>query len=167
MPSSFAGSFASVVTLLQVARPRRVLDVGPGWGKYGLACREYLDRIERLDAIEVPQGRLPTQDAIYDRVEEADVRDHSNERFAGYDLVLLIDVVEHMTRAEGHKLLRDICTTGASIIAATPKLWFEQRDVRNPHEEHLSHWTWDQFAPYGIRDDLSTIDAIIYLLNHH
>jgi hypothetical protein len=164
MPSSFVDSFPAIVKLLIDLEPQRVLDIGPGWGKYGLACREYLPDIEFLAGIEVPQGRLSTQDAIYDHVFIGDVRDASENLFEGYDVALLIDIIEHMTLDEGHQLLDAIQNAGCAVLVSTPKVFMEQHDESNPYETHISLWGWEDFAQHGVKADVSTIDSVIYLL---
>lgn len=164
MPSSYVDSFAPIVKAIIARSPRRVLDIGPGWGKYGLACREYLPDLQTLDAIEVPQGRQRTQAAIYDTVFIGDARFAPEAFYRVYDLVLLIDVIEHFPKERGHELLHRIQAAGPGTLVATPKWFFEQHDDDNPHEEHLSFWAWDDLAPYGIDADVSTIDAVIYVL---
>ena len=165
MPSSFVDSFPPIVKLLTEITPKRVIDIGPGWGKYGLACREYLPTLETLHAIEVRQGRLPTQDAIYDWVYTGDVRSYSSAQFwSRWDLALLIDVIEHMSIADGHRVLDTILSVGCKILVSTPKVWDEQHDDKNPYETHICLWDWSEFGQHGIKYDISTIDAIIYLL---
>lgn len=164
MPSSYVDSFAPIVKLLMEARPGRVLDIGPGWGKYGLACREYLD-LEFLAAVEVPQGRLfSTQDAIYDHIFVGDVRNAPDSTFQGYDIALLIDIIEHMSLEEGHQLLTTIQNTGCQPLVSTPKIFTHQHDASNPYETHVSLWGWEDLAGHGVAADASTIDSIIYLL---
>lgn len=164
MPSSFVDPFPAIVKLLIELAPRRVIDIGPGWGKYGLACREYLPSLEYLAAIEVPEGRLPTQDVIYDDIVVLDARTATAEQFQGCDLALLIDVIEHMRIDEGHKLLATIQAAKCEILVSTPKIFTPQHDHANPYEEHLSLWSWDLLSRHGIKRDISTIDSIIYLL---
>jgi hypothetical protein len=164
MPSSFVDSFPVIVKLLVDIRPSRVVDIGPGWGKYGLACREYLPQLERLDAIEVATGRLQTQDAIYDQVITGDARCVPVQVFKNYSVALLIDVIEHMTLEDGHELLDSVRAAGCEVLVSTPKIFTAQHDVLNPYEAHLSLWSWEQLRPHGIKRDVSTIDSIIYLL---
>lgn len=164
MPSSFASSFSPIVEALIAARPRNVVDIGPGWGKYGLAAREYLPGLARLVAVEVPEGRLPTQDGIYDEVIEADARTLPAVTWAGFDLVLLVDVIEHMTIAEGQRLVAGAITEGCRALVSTPRLWMDQHDDRNPYEAHLSLWRRQDFEPFGIVGDHSTPDSIILTL---
>ena len=164
MPSSYVDSFAPIIKMIIERAPKHVLDIGPGWGKYGLACREYLPGLETLDAIEVPQGRIRTQPAIYDAVFIGDARDATEAFFRAYDLVLLIDVIEHFPKRSGHALLDRMQRAGPEILIATPTWFFEQHDEANPHEEHLSLWGWDDLAPHGVELDVSTPDAVIYLI---
>jgi hypothetical protein len=164
MPSSFVDSFAPIVKLLVDWQPRAIIDIGPGWGKYGLACREYLSQVDRLDAIEVPQGLLPTQSTIYDFVYVGDVRAVPDDMFQPYDIALIVDVIEHMPHADGHELLNKVLGSRCKALVSTPKVFTEQHDDTNPFESHVSLWTWEDFAVHGIKVDASTIDSIIYLL---
>ena len=166
MPSSYVDSFPSIVKLLINTAPDHVVDIGPGWGKYGLACREYLPGLLGLQAVEVEEGRLPVQDLIYDRVYTSDARDLRNYDlfWQRFDLALLIDVIEHMPLDDGHSLLDAIQRNHCRPLVATPKAWFEQHDDHNPYETHVSFWPWDEFTRHGVLEDVSTIDATIYLL---
>jgi hypothetical protein len=164
MPSSYADSFPPIVHAIIAFEAQRVLDIGPGWGKYGLACREYLPQLTMLDAIEVPQGRLRTQPAIYDNVFIGDARDAPEQFYRPYNLALLIDIIEHLTLSDGHRILSRIQRAGPAVLVATPKRFIEQHADRNPHEEHLSFWDEAEFAPHSIAVDASTDDAGIYIL---
>jgi hypothetical protein len=166
MPSSFVDSVAPIVKLLVDIDPQSVVDVGPGWGKYGLMCREYLPKLEIVDAVEVTQGRLPTQDVIYDNVFECDARTVAPAFWGTYDVALIIDVIEHMSLEEGRLLIRSMADQGCRALVSTPKVWMEQHDENNPFETHVSLWTWKEFlrGKYEIQEDVSTIDSIIYLL---
>jgi hypothetical protein len=166
MPSSYVDSFAPIVKLLINAAPDHVIDIGPGWGKYGLACREYLPNLLTLQAVEVEQGRLPVQDLIYDRVYTTDVRALSDYDgfWQRFEVALLIDVIEHMPLDDGHALLDVIQKNHCRPLVATPKVWFEQHADDNPYETHVSWWPWEEFTRHEVVADVSTIDATIYLL---
>lgn len=173
MPSSFIDSVPPIIKRIIEIHPRVVVDVGPGWGKYGLMCNEYLPDLTELIAIEVPEGRYRTQGCIYDWVHEGDVRKADIASIVkphkpSNVLFLMIDVIEHMTIEEGQKVLKDILATGASVLVSTPKIFEEQHDDQNPYEMHVSLWTWEDFwcpgmVPVEKLDD-STIDSIIMTL---
>jgi ribosomal protein RSM22 (predicted rRNA methylase) len=52
MPSSNLVLAPSILAMAAEVKPRRILDVGPGNGKYGLLVREYLPPLEELVAVE-------------------------------------------------------------------------------------------------------------------
>lgn len=162
MPSSFIDSVPPIVQLMIEENPSTICDVGPGWGKYGLLAREFLPNLKRLDAVEVQQGRGFLQDAIYDDITVDDARNLPASFWGEYQLVLLIDVIEHMSKQEGNDLLGAMLSAGADVIVSTPKVWMEQHDDKNPYEEHVSFWTWQDFPPP--RHDRSTIDSLIFQL---
>lgn len=161
MPSSFVDSIPPIMKLLIERDYKRILDVGPGWGKYGLMCREYLNP-ELLNAVEVKPGLLPTQKIIYDNVIVSDARHLNKDYWAMYDIALMIDMIEHMTLNQGQELLERILSTGCHVLVSTPKVWEEQHADNNPYEEHKSLWTWEDFPAAAV--DISTIDSIIFLL---
>jgi len=161
MPSSFVDSVPSIVKMMIEVCPDKVIDIGPGWGKYGLMAREYCHS-SIVDCVEVPQGRLFTQSIIYNNVIESDVRHIDQKVWSNYDLVLIIDVIEHMSISEGQILVEQILSQGASIIVSTPKIWEPQEDEKNPYEKHVSLWDWTMF-PHPFKDS-STIDSLIFLL---
>lgn len=169
MPSSFVDSVPPIVKRIIDINPRTVCDIGPGWGKYGSMCREYLPGLERVDAVEVPQGRMPLQDHIYDNVITADARECSPDLWSRYDLVLMVDVIEHMDKIEGQRILGDIINSGAEVLVSTPKIFEEQHDETNPFETHICCYTWEDFWYPGMVDhtntDDSTIDSIIITLS--
>lgn len=177
MPSSFVDSVPPIIKLLVELEPRHVLDVGPGWGKYGLMCREYLPTLLSLTALEVPEGRyLPgsqgrvlslagyLQEAIYDHVVIEDVRSCVGGVFSDFDLVLMIDIIEHMTLCDGHQVLDAMQGAGCRVLVSTPKIFMAQEDPDNPYETHRSLWSSEDFVHHRIAKDVSTIDSIIYLL---
>ena len=164
MPSSYVDSVPGVIHLLESYGPRRIVDVGPGWGKYGLMIREYFPKVQQLDCVEVEQGRKPIQDLIYDEVVISDARVLPSEFWEQYQVAMLIDMIEHMSLEDGHELLWTIQRAKCSVVVSTPKVFVEQEDPDNPYEKHISLWSWEEFAPHLVAGDESTIDSIIYRL---
>jgi 2-polyprenyl-3-methyl-5-hydroxy-6-metoxy-1,4-benzoquinol methylase len=133
-----------------IGRPIRVLDVGPGWGKYGLLIREAADPDAIIDAIE-PHPVWPALNGIYRQIWSDDARfmpsgqqddDDEWRGFASYDLILLIDVIEHMPVADGRALLSLI---RAPILISTPGRVFatpEEAPELPEWEQHHSVWTY-------------------------
>ncbi len=165
MPSSFIVNAPSVVSGIVEANPRFVLDIGPGWGKYGLMAREYVRVVQRVDALEVPEGRKPHQDCIYDTVFEGRAESVSDAFLADYELVMLIDVIEHMTKPAGKRFLHVARQSGTPLLVSTPKVFEEQDAVDgNPFERHLSLWAMNDFGGFQHTLDLSTDHSWVLLL---
>lgn len=132
-------------------RPYRVVDVGPGHGKYAVLVREYIDPLAELVAIEawapyVADFRL---DCLYDHVVVADVRSLDTRvtnwlRWA--DTVLILDVLEHIPKTEALAVLDRI---PGHVVFSTPRDFFDNGPGLAPTEEHVSHWTPDDFAATG------------------
>lgn len=143
MPTSVSSQISPVIEVVMWKKPKKVLDVGIGYGKYGLLVREYLDnKVERLDGVEVFEPYITNiQRAIYDNIYITDIRDF--EPPVEYDLILLADVIEHMTKEEGIALLKRL---PGNKIVATPNGFIEQEASNgNVHERHLSGWTMEDF----------------------
>lgn len=122
-------------------RPIRVVDVGPGYGKYGLLIREAADPDALIDAVEPHPVDLRLLRAIYRRVLAVDVQQVAVAVWTYYDLVLLIDVIEHLTERDGRELLSQI---SAPMLISTPATLFatpEQSPDLPAWEQHRSLWS--------------------------
>lgn len=165
MPSSNLALAPTIIHLVHIAQPHRnVLDVGPGRGKYGLLLREYLNEPpEILDAIEVePSYITPRLKAIYDEVFLDDVRNWSGKDLGFYDVVLLVDVIEHLDKDEGLELLERI---PGRVVVCTPEEFFSNGPGLPPSEEHRSLWTRQDFGAVRTIDvDASALGGVIISL---
>ena len=67
-----------------------------------------------------------------------------------YDLILMIDVLEHFTGEQGEQVLKMIIENSESAIITTPVQVMEQNVVNNnKFEIHRSQWTSDGLIKYG------------------
>jgi 2-polyprenyl-3-methyl-5-hydroxy-6-metoxy-1,4-benzoquinol methylase len=158
MPTCDPSVIPVVIGRVMKLRPRSILDVGAGMGKWGLLFREYLEgwhhhRYKRdrwqvkIDGIEIFGDYI--QDwhrAIYDSIVPGDVRRVFTGDLMGlhYDLIFMGDVIEHMPKQDGWKLLKEL--PYRTCIISTPN--FPTRVHRNPenvHQDHLSRWSAEDF----------------------
>lgn len=68
-----------------------------------------------------------------------------------FDCVTLLEVIEHLPRAEGEKLL-DLCERIArvKVVVSTPNGFvFQPPTPDNPSQEHVSGWTAEDFRSRG------------------
>ena len=152
MPSSYLGNVPVIVRTVARLDPQRVLDVGPGYGRYGFLFRERLDDFRwerRLDAVDVfPEYLERSRTAfLYDRFFEGDFL--AVEIPPEYDLVTMIDVLEHFTDADGERALDKALALAPQVLIATP-LDYEQGPMHgNPHEEHRSEWPSERLEEFA------------------
>ncbi|MFH2103069.1 MAG: class I SAM-dependent methyltransferase [Chloroflexota bacterium] len=154
MPTSPWNSITPIMDIVMGLSPRpdRILDVGIGFGKYGFLCREYLSywnlpdipRQMVIDGIEAfPDYAGDLQRGIYDELHLGDALGVLEKMPPGdYDLVLLIDVIEHFSRDAGLRLLGQCRRVGKAVIVSTPRrFWPQEAAWDNPWEVHKSLWS--------------------------
>jgi hypothetical protein len=144
--------------------PRRVLDLGVGFGKWGFLLREALDYIEgriepgqwavRIDGLDAHRYDSPLLAWVYDDVRIANALDVVDE-LVDYDVVVIGDVIEHFEKEEGVALLDRLLRQNRNVVLTTPLEFFEQRREDNPYEEHRSHWTIDDFGRWVFDYDVA------------
>lgn len=158
MPTSHPEVISTVMDIVVRTRPKSVLDIGVGFGKNGMLCREYLDVWQgryptnekwqvRIDGIEIfPEYRNPIWEYIYDNIIIGNIMDHL-DILKNYELVLFIDVIEHLSKDDGMAVLDAI--TG-SYIVSTPRALYrtDQGAFGNEHERHISRWYPSEFNQY-------------------
>ena len=155
--SGWAGSYWAnrpiVMDLIRKRKPASILDIGVGSGFYGEMIRRDLPGVE-LDGVEPFEGyRNPRWDC-YDHISPRDVLTWEP---MPYDLFLMIDVIEHMSIAEGQSLLHRL---PGPVLVSTP--WhYEQGPDENPLQAHVSEWNLTHFAGLPYRDFSNYLSAIV------
>lgn len=139
MPTSLHAQIPTVLSILEALKPESVLDIGCGWGKYGALIKEYIPSAKKIDAIEGFEDYLtPLHDYVYDKIYVENILDFNPDI---YDVYLMIDVIEHMEKEEGIKLVKGLPN---SKIVSTPMFWVPQgAEHGNELEVHKCLWTKD------------------------
>jgi SAM-dependent methyltransferase len=112
--------------LLGLSPQCRVLDVGPGSGLFGRALR--VQGVAQICAVEIDQATRQRLHTVYDEIVEglSDLKPHT-----GFDIVLLLDVLEHM--ADPESFLRELqkhLAPNAKLLISVPN--FLHWSVRIP-----------------------------------
>lgn len=169
MPSSHHYQLNEILELIIETNPRKLLDIGIGFGKYGFLAREYLELWEpgavygehkrQIDGIEAFEAYLtPLHRLIYDHIFTGDARDILTAITDRYDLILMIDVLEHFTYEHGLKVLKECRRCGRNILISVPKIMSVQEEVYgNPYETHRFNWKRKDFS--GIPDKFFLYNA--------
>uniref|UniRef100_A0A7V4TH12 Glycosyltransferase n=1 Tax=Candidatus Caldatribacterium saccharofermentans TaxID=1454753 RepID=A0A7V4TH12_9BACT len=152
MPLSFVQAIPVIIEQVAHLKPSSILDVGIGFGKYGVLLREALElpyeRYARsrwkvkIDGVEAFEGyRNPIHEFAYNRVFYGRIEEILSS-LGQYDVILLIDVLEHFEKEEGKKLLQDLLLHARkSLLVSTPRFPAPQGAyLGNAFEAHKSRW---------------------------
>ena len=131
--------------------PKRILDVGCGYGKYGVLLREYLDPTPIVDGVEAwePYVTPHRLTGIYDTLYVQDILNMDQQTLDLYDMVVMGDVIEHMDKVPAVRFLKRV---RGWIIIATPEEHFHTDEGLPPTEAHVSHWTTKDWERTGRLD---------------
>ena len=161
MPTSWYQAVPAIIDLVMSDQPSSILDIGVGFGKYGVLLRESFDipheRYEKkdwhlqLDGVEGFEGyRNPIHDYIYNTMYYGNIYTVLPQLKQTYDTILLIDVLEHFDKREGLKLLERLLEiTNTSLIVSTPIMPAPQEEyLGNTLEQHKSRWSVVDFVDF-------------------
>jgi SAM-dependent methyltransferase len=179
MPSSRPNTIPTVIHLVRQLKPKSILDVGVGFGKWGHLFREYTDINEaendparyqrknwrvRIDGIEGYAAYLtPMHRFLYNHLYLGNAASLLN-KLPRYDLIFLGDVIEHLDKTAGFRLLRQALKKAAkAVIVTTPKFETGQPELcGNTLERHRSLWSAKDFGAFD-RATVKTIDRATLL----
>lgn len=160
------GSFTTIPPIafeLSERKPKSVLDIGIGFGMWGVSVREWVDMgvnpyktiLHGLEGF--PSYRSPLWE-LYDKIFINLLQDF--EPVQKYDCIIFADVLEHFTEDEGAEQLERIkqwLNPGGVLLVATPGLFVPQPAMYgNDLEQHLSLWLPANLIKHGfaiLRDE--------------
>jgi hypothetical protein len=162
MATSRAGYLGDLCQLVVSKRPRRILDIGVGFGKNGFLCREYSelwgghhrlppDEWETtIDGIEAHGEYLHAwQFAIYSTIIIGDALEVL-PTLDDYDLIVATDVLEHFNSADAVAMLDLIRDKSRHFLVTTPDRFLAQGAVAgNEYERHRCHLDKRLLRRYG------------------
>ena len=145
MPTSDAEGKAWSKERVDEFDPKFVIDVGPGVGTYSNLLRKPGQHWTGIEAFG-PYVNAYNLNAKYDYVVVEDVRKH---KFSPTDLIILGDVLEHMTQNEAKNVIRRAKRAARAVLISVPVLHLDQDAVNgNTFERHVEHWTFDQMDTF-------------------
>jgi hypothetical protein len=174
MPTSDYRHIADVLHVIYQVNPRRMLDIGVGFGKWGLLCREILDvyheRVQKdqwqtiIHGIEINEPyRNPLWKFVYDQIligDAATIIDTAGT----YDLILCCDVIEHFDKIDGQRFLNQLKKHASVVVITSPRGFSPQGAMcDNEFERHRSGWSHDDFegTPHLYKDIGATFMAVL------
>lgn len=182
MPTSHFNQLNEIMGLIIEENPKAILDCGVGFGKYGVLCYErfniwgsdyYRGTNIIIDGIEGCKDYLtPLHDFIYHRIyiEKIEEQVKYLEGYKEYDVILLIDVLEHFYKGVGMEVIKDCLRIGKSIVFSTPKkVTFYPDAFGNKLEQHVSQWEEEDFKPLAKIYDIDIVfntESLIGRIKH-
>jgi 2-polyprenyl-3-methyl-5-hydroxy-6-metoxy-1,4-benzoquinol methylase len=168
MMTSFVENIPVIINLAVALNPLKILDVGSGFGKYGLLLREALlsnqaerknqiipDKYFQIDCVENCEYFTSQyyHTLLYDKHYHCDLFEIPLNPFFDYDLILLIDVVEHHPKAKMLDWIRKVrghCQ-GVRILVSTPKkvVFYDIEYYGKDCPKHVSQWNWLDFKEFN------------------
>jgi SAM-dependent methyltransferase len=155
MPTSDPRVISTIVHRAIGLMPLSVLDLGIGYGKYGVLLREYIgynvDRTPRIEGVEGWDNYSKGNWSAYDEVYRHDFSDRGWwPRYVGFDLVLMIDSLEHLPPADAEDLLSHLIKNNKTVIISVPNGVCPQGVYKgNVLETHRSTWYRSNIVPFG------------------
>jgi hypothetical protein len=159
---SDASNLPFVAIELQRLNPQSILEIGVGFGKWGVVAREYLEAWQgrfrreewrvRIEGVEIFDGyRNPVWDAAYDQIHVGDAAEIL-KTLGQFDVGLICDVIEHIEKPAGRDLINELLAHCQTLILTTPlSFWAQGEEHGNRSQKHLSLWSPEDFRGYSGR----------------
>lgn len=154
MPSSQPWRLSPICECLFGLHPKSILDIGVGFGKWGALAREYTDVNKgrcnakqwqvRIDGIEIFPAYQSVLWAAYTKVYVGNALDVL-PKLGNYDLIMAIEVLEHILKADALRLMAMIKAKSRNFIASYSNS-VSVPVFGNKAEQHISKWTPADFA---------------------
>ncbi len=149
------------IELVKRLDPKSILDIGVGFGRWGILFREFLevwgDRNysgkwnRRIDGIEIfPHYIKPYHKYFYDNIYIENALEFLRKSSHKYELINCGDVIEHFEKNDGLELI-DLCLRNSKFILINipiGKNWEQGEINNNQFEKHRSVWHNSDFGRY-------------------
>lgn len=174
MPTSDHFNITPILTAVRAVEPASILDIGCGFGKYGVLFREYMDVwFEHLDAstwqlrlvgIEAfPSYQNELHRSVYDTVYYQPAQEIL-PTLGKFDVVVIADVIEHFDQQTAHMVVKECLSRCGLLIISTPIHFYAQEDIcTNDYERHRCLFTAADFPPGTYVKTISLVACNVYL----
>jgi SAM-dependent methyltransferase len=128
---------------------RSILDVGCGADARLIRLVPGIPRSVGVDAVIPQETPSVARHSEYRQLDIRSLANHFPPR--SFDCVVALDVIEHLDRVDGLHLLESMETIAEKkVIVFTPNGFLPQPPAPdNPHQEHLSGWSTEDFERRG------------------
>lgn len=151
------------IDALMKMAPSRVLDIGVGFGRWGMITREFCDvwysRIFKeewqvhLEGVEAfPRSITDYHHSFYNKIHIGDAAEIIPTLPGPWTVTIYGDVLEHFTKEKAKELLSISLDRSEYVLVNIPiGEEFEQGEAYgNVYERHLSQWEIEDFRSFGL-----------------
>jgi len=149
------------IDLIRKINPKSILDLGVGFGRWGILSREFLEIWDNekyptrwegvIDGVEIFSDYIKRYHYLfYNEIHFTDALFFMRENKKKYDLIICGDIIEHMEKEDGLELV-SLCLKNAKYLLINIPLgknWVQTKKYDNIYEEHKSVWEKKDFKKY-------------------
>lgn len=149
------------IDLVRKLNPESILDIGIGFGRWGILFREFLEIWENskydgnwertIDGVEIFPGYIKEYHKyFYSNIYIENASEFLKKTDKKYDLINLGDIIEHFEKSKGEGLINLALEKGKYVLINIPigKHWQQEGSKENPYEAHKSVWYNNDFTKY-------------------
>lgn len=151
------------VDIIVEVSPQRVLDIGVGFGRWGMIVREFCDVWRgrpffrewsaHIEGVEIyPKYIASYHKSFYDKIHICDAAEFIGNLKQRFDLVIFGDVLEHFPRNIGEETLKKCLRQADYMLINVPlgDVWPQDELHGNIHERHESVWNPEDFEAFPV-----------------
>jgi len=153
MPISDYRHIPQVLDEVYLLQPETVLELGIGFGKWGVLLREVLDAmygrcrpdqwIRQIAGVEAWDRYKNPAWGAYNQVIPGDFAEFSFCPWDGMDLVMMMDSLEHLTPEVGRPFLDSLVANNKQVIISVPNGYMPQDEAVYGNEYEKHRWTFN------------------------
>ncbi|MBK8551321.1 MAG: class I SAM-dependent methyltransferase [Ignavibacteria bacterium] len=150
------------IELVKKLDPKSILDIGVGFGRWGILFREFLEiwgernysgKWKRtIDGVEIFPGYIKDYHKyFYDNIFIENAIGFIKRTDKKYDLINCGDVIEHFEKKDAEEFINICLQKSKSVLINIPtgSNWQQGVINNNQNERHLSEWSIPDFTKYS------------------
>lgn len=161
------------IDILREIKPKSILDIGVGFGRWGMLCREFLElwdgRVFReewilnIEGVEIFARNIDDYHKyFYNQIHVADAYELVKGSQRNYDLIIIGDVLEHFDKDRGIDFLHRCLDISRFVLLNVPlgDQWPQNDKYGNEFERHRSIWNEAELDQFPVKRKMNFKDYI-------
>lgn len=141
-----------------------ILDLGCGYGNFGKLIKKNIKIPVKITGVDIWEKYRNRRWSYYNKIVIKDIKDFLRKNKKKFDIVLLIDVLEHLDKKDGERVLKKIIKISRkAAIISTPVAKYPQKKVfGNPYEKHRYIWKESEILKKGFKRIMNKRILMVY-----